>query len=89
MDYTTLIPESKEGQEQPAKQMQSLYFLVVLCSPSHAQKVCVLFASVCLFLRIVVEVAVVVCPVPEFKVLPHLSCSAIVLIHQETNAERH
>lgn len=42
-------------------------FLVVLCSPSRAQKVCVLFASVCLFLRIVVEVAVVVCPVPEFK----------------------
>jgi predicted transposase YbfD/YdcC len=25
MDYTTLIPESKEGQEQPTKQMQSLY----------------------------------------------------------------
>jgi hypothetical protein len=25
MDYTTLIPESKEGQEQLAKQMQSLY----------------------------------------------------------------
>src|SRR5258708_2834992 len=25
MDYTTLIPESKEGQERPPKQMQSLY----------------------------------------------------------------
>jgi hypothetical protein len=25
MDYLTLIPESKEGQEQSAKQMQSLY----------------------------------------------------------------
>ena len=25
MDYTTLIPESKEGQEQPPQQMQSLY----------------------------------------------------------------
>ena len=25
MDYTTLIPESKEGQEQPTKGMQSLY----------------------------------------------------------------
>ena len=25
MDYTTLGPESKEGQEQPAKRMQSLY----------------------------------------------------------------
>ena len=35
-------------------------FLVVLCGPSRAQKVRVLFASVCLFLRIVVEVAVVV-----------------------------
>src|SRR6266700_8325063 len=25
MDYTTLLPESQEGQEQPAKEMQSLY----------------------------------------------------------------
>jgi hypothetical protein len=25
MDYTTLGPESKEGQEQPPKGMQSLY----------------------------------------------------------------
>src|SRR5258708_16590436 len=25
MDYTTLIPESKEGQEQPTKGMQTLY----------------------------------------------------------------
>src|SRR2546421_1401078 len=25
MDYTTLLPESQEGQEQPIKQMQSLY----------------------------------------------------------------
>jgi hypothetical protein len=25
MDYTTLFPESQEGQEQPAKRMQSLY----------------------------------------------------------------
>lgn len=25
MDYTTLGPESKEGQEQPPKRMQSLY----------------------------------------------------------------
>src|SRR2546423_3682864 len=25
MDYTTLLPESQESQEQPAKQMQSLY----------------------------------------------------------------
>ena len=25
MDYTTLFPESKEGQDQPPKRMQSLY----------------------------------------------------------------
>ena len=25
MDYTTLFPESQEGQEQPAKRMHSLY----------------------------------------------------------------
>jgi hypothetical protein len=29
------------------------------------------------------------CQVPEKLALPHLPCSAIVLIHQETNAERH
>ena len=29
------------------------------------------------------------CQVPKKLALPHLSCSAIVLIHQETNAERH
>ena len=25
MDYTTLLPESQEGQDQPAKEVQSLY----------------------------------------------------------------
>jgi len=44
-------------------------FIVVLCGPSRAQKVCVLFVGVGCFLLIIVEVAVLVAVVAVLFVI--------------------
>jgi len=75
--FTVVSPASFLKPQQGQQQGQRIAFSLLLASISY------------LFKRTIQGGWIEGCPVPVILVLPHFPCSAIVLINQEINAERH